>query len=84
MTTRPDWFELTRGELICEFKSFEQWVNKAQSWLGGVSGGGHRYKNAEKCVCYDAKGRRCSIGKHFMRARDEGTFPVKAYRRPGR
>lgn len=26
--------------LICEFTSFDLWVSKARSWLGGISGGG--------------------------------------------
>jgi len=60
-----------------QFTSYEQWVNKAGSWLGGVSGGGYRYKKPEKVVCVDAAGRRCTIGSEFMRAESEGTFPVK-------
>lgn len=73
--------DLTRGVLFCEFTSFEVWVTKARSWLGGISGGGTKYKKPEKVVCFDAKGRVCRRGADFMRARDEGTFPVKAYRR---
>lgn len=62
----------------CQFDSYEQWVNKARSWLGGISSGGVRYKDVEHVVCVDARGRLCSIGRDFMRARDEGTFPVRA------
>lgn len=69
--------------LLCEFSSFEQWVNKARSWLGGISGGGVRYKKREKCICLDAKGRVCRIGADFQRAKDEGAFPVKAYQVEG-
>lgn len=72
------------GELICEFRSFEEWVNKARSWLGGISGGGYRYKKQEKSICLDTQDRVCRIGADFMRARDEGTFPVRAYRKRGR
>lgn len=60
-----------------QFTSYQQWVNKAGSWLGGVSGGGYRYKKPEKAVCVDAAGRRCKIGSDFMRAEADGTFPVK-------
>lgn len=70
----------TPGELICEFTSHQQWVNKAASWLGGVSGGGRRYKKKESCICIDAHGRVCRIGQDFMRARDENSFPVRAFR----
>lgn len=51
--------------MLSEFKTFRQWVNKASTWLR---------PGAE---CYDAKGRRCRIGKDFARARDEGAFPVR-------
>lgn len=47
-----------------DFESFQQWVNKASSWID------------KHAICFDAKGRRCRIGKDFMLARDEGAFPV--------
>ena len=53
-----------------EFASFVEWVNKAKSWIGGTG-----------AECYDAKMRRCLVGKDFMRARDEGTFPVSYWLR---
>jgi protein gp37 len=46
------------------FHSYEYWVCKA---------GTHLHPGD---VCMDAKGRICKIGADFMRARDEGTFPV--------
>lgn len=49
-----------------EFGSFEEWVNKAASWIGGTNP-----------LCADAKGRVCEMGQDFMRARDEGAFPVR-------
>ena len=49
-----------------EFSSFETWVNKAASWIGGTNP-----------LCVDALDRRCLIGKHFQEARDEGQFPVR-------
>jgi hypothetical protein len=67
------------GEKLGEFASFEQWVNKARSWLGGISGGGVRYKRPERVVCVDAKGRVCRNGADFARARDENAFPVGFY-----
>lgn len=69
------------GEELCEFVSFDQWVNKARSWLGGINQSYGRYKRAERVICIDAKGRVCARGADFMRARDEGAFPVKAYLR---
>lgn len=71
-----------KGEdIVCEFTNFQQWVNKASSWLGGVSGGGVKYKARERVVCYDAKDRICRIGADFMRADREDAFPVRAVRR---
>jgi hypothetical protein len=66
------------------FDNFEQWVFRAQSWLTCH----HDYNNTEHgeergwrgehftALCFDMKGRRCTRGEHFMRARDEGAFPV--------
>ncbi|MGX7346385.1 hypothetical protein [Acetobacter oryzoeni] len=48
-----------------QFDTFQTWVNKATSWIGGTNP-----------ACFDAQGRRCRIGGDFMRAHDEGTFPV--------
>ena len=49
-----------------EFASFQEWVNKAASWIGG-----------RNPACYDAKDRRCRNGKDFMLARDENAFPIR-------
>jgi hypothetical protein len=56
------------GRIIFTFHSYIQWVNKAATRIGGTG-----------AQCFDAKGRPCRIGRDFMRARDEGTFPVTAY-----
>lgn len=62
------------GDEIFRFTSFSQWVNKASSWFRGAGlRGGFGY------VCVDAKGRICQIGKHFMRARDDDSFPIVVY-----
>ena len=49
-----------------QFNSFSEWVSKAWSWIGGTH-----------AICFDAKGRHCAWGAHFMQARDEGAFPVR-------
>jgi hypothetical protein len=64
------------GEHNQQFDSFTQWVNKASSWLTRHP----QYDGkAFRAACYDAKHRRCHIGADFMRARDEGAFPVRWY-----
>lgn len=57
-----------------QFDSFEEWVNKASSWLTR-----HQLYDGKnfRAICFDAKGRLCQIGKDFTLARDEGAFPVK-------
>lgn len=63
------------------FDSHAQWVNKAQSWLGGVSGGGVRHKKAETdAVCIDQRGRVLRRGADFQRAHTDQAFPVEIYR----
>lgn len=49
-----------------EFSTFQTWVNKATSWIGGTNP-----------LCADTKGRVCRNGGDMMRARDEGAFPVR-------
>jgi hypothetical protein len=58
------------GRKMGEFHSFENWVNKAASWIGGTG-----------AICIDAKGRQCLRGADFQRARDEGAFPVAYHER---
>ena len=55
------------------FDTFQQWVNKAPSWLTR-----HEKYNEHtfRTICLDSLGRPCTIGRDFMRARDENTFPV--------
>lgn len=66
------------------FDCFQQWVNRASSWLTchpefndteqGESKGwrGHHFK----ALCFDSFGRRCRNGGDMQRAHDEGAFPV--------
>jgi hypothetical protein len=49
-----------------EFTTFQEWVNKATSWIGGTNP-----------LCADAKNRICTRGADMQRAHDEGAFPVR-------
>jgi len=64
----PDW--------AGQFDSFEDWVNHAARALGNVHGS---VGELLPPCCIDAAGRRCHVGKDFMRARDEGTFPIRYF-----
>lgn len=63
---------MTTGEPVFRaFKDYQNWVHKAPTWVNGG-------------MCIDAAGRHCKIGADFMRARDEGTFPVTIIHRVGK
>jgi hypothetical protein len=73
-------FEAIKGQ---SFADFGHWVNWATSRLtshpeyndtahGKTGWRGHHFT----ALCFDQKGRRCRQGADFMRARDEGAFPV--------
>lgn len=61
------------GREICRFNNFLHWVDTAQRQFAR-SGVHHR-----RCLALDTQGRVCVMGREFMRARDEGTFPVVVY-----
>jgi uncharacterized membrane protein YidH (DUF202 family) len=61
------------GQEVCSFSSFENWCDTAQQkWkMHGLT--------HNDTLCLDAKNRICTKGKEFMRARDEGAFPVRVF-----
>lgn len=60
-----------------EFRSFDDWVNFATPRLTGTV---DRLTGSPLvAVCIDALGRRCTMGAHFHRARDENAFPVRFF-----
>ncbi|WP_126975553.1 phage Gp37/Gp68 family protein [Frigidibacter oleivorans] len=61
----------TGEQVFRTFPDFQTWINKAPTWVNGG-------------VCLDAAGRHCTRGADFMRARDEGTFPVTVLHRIGK
>lgn len=63
-------------EWIGQFDSFNAWVDYASRALTGFVGS---CGEDLKAICVDAKGRRCNIGKDFMRARDEEAFPIRYF-----
>lgn len=63
------------GPKLFEFETFNCWVNHAQrAWKAADVSVHHT-------LCIDAKGRHCYIGRDFMVARDDGTFPVAVHLR---
>lgn len=63
-----------------QFLDFDDWLNHARvlrEWPGAERlGWGVAPPPA---VCIDAKGRRCWSGWEFIRARDEGAFPISYF-----
>jgi protein gp37 len=63
---------MTTGEPVFRtFVDFQQWVNKASTWVNGGA-------------CLDTDGNHLQIGGDFMRARDEGKFPVTIVHKLGK
>lgn len=61
------------AEFLTTFDTFNEWVNKASSRIGG-------YPPSDIIICLDKNGGACNIGKDFMFAKDNELFPVTAYR----
>jgi len=59
------------GEELFRFHSEQEWINKAQSWFSNFP--------KDIGICVDSVGRICTIGKHFMRATKESTYPIIVY-----
>jgi len=82
MTNKLTLPEIRDALKVQKFDTFNDWVNNASRKLAYNCRDEklRQYYETppedERAICYDTKGRRCFIGKHFMRARDEGTFPV--------
>lgn len=64
---------ILEAEHITTFHTFDEWVNKASSRIGG-------FRKEQKIICFDVNGNTLTIGEDFMIARDKKSFPVKAYR----
>ncbi|MVA23187.1 hypothetical protein V6582_17810 [Agrobacterium vitis] len=62
--------------ILGQFDTFNDWVDHAQRALTGFKGS---VGEELKPICIDNVGRRCNVGKDFMRARDEGAFPVRYF-----
>jgi hypothetical protein len=66
--------QIDAGEPVFSFRDFDDWCNTAR-WQFEREG-----MHSVDALCVDAKGRVCTKGKEFMRARDDGAFPVAVYR----
>lgn len=68
--------EVVLGEKLFEFSSFANWVNTAQRKFRNAGIAGHALNRS---VCLDQKGRICTCGKQFQRARDDDSFPIEVF-----
>lgn len=64
---------------VGEFTNFEDWCNRATRCLADKTCLTSECEMPVPAMCVDTKGRRCHQGGDFMRARDEGTFPVRYF-----
>jgi hypothetical protein len=65
-----------RPNIAGEFDTFHDWVNRASRTIAEPYCPVDTTGQTVRAICVDTKGRRCQIGGDFMRARDEGAFPV--------
>jgi hypothetical protein len=74
--------QLTRSivirSVLFQWETFDQWANRAARDFRGVRA--HQTILDKDYVCVDTAGNVCTIGRHFMAARDAGRFPVVCYR----
>jgi hypothetical protein len=66
---------MINGKELFRFESYNNWVNWAERYFKMYSNDTPR----EYILCFDSIGRYCRIGKEFIRARDQDTFPIIAY-----
>lgn len=66
--------EVEIGKFLFQFASFDNWVNTAERSFADFE-----LIGTDRYICIDNKGRICRIGREFMRARDDSSFPVKVY-----
>jgi len=64
---------ITVGDEVFQFSDFENWCDTAKRKFS--SAGLH----SEDTICVDSWGRVCICGKEFMRARDDGSYPVRVF-----
>lgn len=69
----PVLLRMRLGRPLFEFRTFDDWVNNAKRRFE------ESRRDSRTAICIDTKGRICGMGREFMRARDEGTFPVTVY-----
>ena len=65
---------VTLGDKLFAFASKQEWVNRGpRIWRVHQATDG-------RAIAIDAKGRICQSGREFMRAEDDGAYPVTVYR----
>lgn len=63
------------NQLVFEFTSFQEWVNKASSWYAQ-----HRDHRHTQFLAIDSEGFVCLVGQNFMDAEKHNRFPIKVYK----
>jgi len=64
---------MSLGPELFRFDNFDDWCDHAQRRFEV------HYVHLSDVVCVDGANRICRIGRQFMRARDEGMFPIRVY-----
>lgn len=67
--------EIITGPLEIVFTSKHDWINRSpRIWRKAAL-------RDTDAICVDAKGRICQMGKHFQRAENDDSYPIKVYRK---
>jgi hypothetical protein len=64
---------ITTGPELFRFESFADWRENARERFEATS------VPSRDTVCIDAKGRTCARGEDFIRAEQEGSWPITVY-----
>ena len=62
------------GEKLFEFSSQQDWINRAQRAWNRLG-----LRADKDTVVIDTKGRICRIGRDFMIADDDSSYPISVY-----
>lgn len=68
------------GVEMFRFESENDWTNSAQEKVSQAKQIPDTSNNGIEMVLLDKRGRVCTRGLHFMRAIEENTYPIIAYR----
>lgn len=65
--------DIQLGRELFVFDGFNHWCDTAQDKFKAAN------VTSDKVLCLDRLGRVCAWGSHFMKAAEDGAYPVRVY-----